>query len=343
MIVLGIETSCDETSVAIVEKKKDKILGSLLNEQTLSQVLKHRPFGGVVPELAFREHSNSLDYLVKKTLKKSNLNISDIDAFAATVGPGLIGGLLIGSNYSKALSFATQKPFFSINHLQAHTLVSRMNKKIDFPFLCLLVSGGHTQLLVAENYKKFTLLGETLDDALGEAFDKTAKLLGLDYPGGPELEKLAMKGNGYKKYDLPLPLASKDDFNFSFSGLKTSIRRIVQNEFKECDKFDLALSFHESVSNCLAIKVQKAIKFFKKKYDEGFFVISGGVASNKFIRKKLKTLCQQENIKFYVPAPRLCVDNATMVAWSGIERFVNGDKGDSLSIHPKPRWSLAEL
>ena len=209
--------------------------------------------------------------------------------------------------------------------------------------MLLLISGGHTQFLEVKGVNNYKRLGTTIDDALGEAFDKTAKLLGLDYPGGPELEKLAMKGNGYKKYDLPLPLASKDDFNFSFSGLKTSIRRIVQNEFKECDKFDLALSFHESVSNCLAIKVQKAIKFFKKKYDEGFFVISGGVASNKFIRKKLKTLCQQENIKFYVPAPRLCVDNATMVAWSGIERFVNGDKGDSLSIHPKPRWSLAEL
>ena len=218
-----------------------------------------------------------------------------------------------------------------------------MNKKIDFPFLCLLVSGGHTQILVAENYKKFTLLGETLDDALGEAFDKTAKLLGLDYPGGPELEKLAMKSNGLKKYDLPLPLANKDDFNFSFSGLKTSIRRIVQNDFKDCDKFDLALSFHESVSKCLTIKVRKAIKFFKKKYNEGFFVITGGVASNKYIRKNLKTLCQQENIKFYVPAPRLCVDNATMVAWSGIERFVNGDEGDSLSLRPKPRWNLEEL
>ena len=197
MIVLGIETSCDETSVAIVKKKNRFLLGDVLSENTLSQVKKHKKFGGVVPELASREHSNTIDYLVKKTLKESGLSLSKIDAFAATLGPGLLGGLIVGSNYAKTLALTTKKPFIAVNHLQGHILVTRMKRIIKFPFLCLLVSGGHTQLLLVRKYNDFKLIGETLDDAIGEAFDKVAKLMGYSYPGGPIIEKLAL--NAKKK------------------------------------------------------------------------------------------------------------------------------------------------
>ena len=206
MIVLGIETSCDETSVAIVKKKTTNKFGYLLSENTLSQVKKHNKYGGVVPELASREHENSLDLMVRNTLNESNISLQEIDAFAATTGPGLLGGLLIGSNYAKALSLINKKPFVSVNHLQGHILVARMKNEVDFPFLCLLVSGGHTQILLVKNYNNFEILGETLDDALGEAFDKTAKLLGYGYPGGPIIEKLAAQKKKSKVFNLPRPL-----------------------------------------------------------------------------------------------------------------------------------------
>ena len=343
MIVLGIETSCDETSVAIVEKKKKEAFGSILNEQTLSQILKHQPFGGVVPELSFREHSNSLDSLVKKALKRSQINIDDIDAFASTFGPGLLGGLVVGSNYAKAMSMVCNKPFLAINHLQAHVLISRMKKKINFPFLCLLVSGGHTQILIAENYKKFVLLGETLDDALGEAFDKTAKLLGLKYPGGPEIEKIAKKSRNNIKFDLPHPLIEKDNFDFSFSGLKTSIRRIVLNGLKKKNIPDLANEFQQTITRCLCNKLEKAIDFFKKTNNAGTVLITGGVASNNYIRNEIKNLCNKKGMEFHAPDHNLCVDNATMIAWTGIEKLINGERGSELTSLPKPRWSLEDL
>ena len=343
MRVLGIETSCDETSVSIVESLSESSYGKIIAEQTLSQIAQHRPYGGVVPELSFREHSNALDLLVKKTLEISKINPKKIDAFAATTGPGLLGGLIIGSNYAKGLSIASKKPFLSINHLQAHILVSRMYKKINFPFLCLLVSGGHTQILIAKSYNKFKLLGETLDDALGEAYDKTAKLLGLEYPGGPEIEKLAKKSCGKYKFNLPRPLIQKKNFDFSFSGLKTAIRRVSQEKINKNKKADLANEFQESIAECLTRKLERAIDYFKKKYDEKSFILAGGVASNNFIRKKLKKLCEKKYMTFYVPEQKLCIDNATMIAWTGIEKLQNGEKGDSILLKPKPKWSLESL
>ncbi len=296
MIVLGIETSCDETSVAIVKKKKKSLLGDVLSENTLSQVKKHKKFGGVVPELAFREHSNTLNYLVKKTLKQSGLTLNEIDAFAATIGPGLLGGLIIGSNYAKTLALTSRKPFIAINHLQGHILVTRMKRKVKFPFLCLLVSGGHTQLLLVRKYNDFKLIGETLDDALGEAFDKVAKLLGYSYPGGPIIEKLALKAKNNVNFNLPEPLLNTNDFNFSFSGIKTAARKIIYNSFNKKLKYELAKNFQDCVTNCLIAKCSKAIDSYKKNEKINSFVLAGGVASNKFIRKRFANLCNKKLI-----------------------------------------------
>jgi N6-L-threonylcarbamoyladenine synthase len=340
MIVLGIETSCDETSVSIVQENKDG--GKVLSEKVLSQVKKHQPFGGVVPELASREHSDCISNLTRQVLSETNLNLDDVDAFAATTGPGLLGGLLVGCNYAKGLSIINNKPFLSINHLQGHILVSRMYKKINFPFLCLLVSGGHSLILLVENFNKFKILGQSIDDAVGEAFDKTAKLLGLGYPGGPLIEKLAKKALGKKEFNLPRPLINHKTMNLSFSGLKTSVRRIIENNISQSEKADLAYEFQKSITECLLKKVMLAIES-SKNYKIKDFVLSGGVASNFFIRNQFRVLCVKKNINFVVPAKSLCTDNATMIAWAGIEKLRNQKRGDSLDIHPKPRWSLESI
>lgn len=340
MIVLGIETSCDETSVSIVQDKKDR--GKVLSEKILSQVKKHQPFGGVVPELASREHSDCISNLTRQVLDETSLNLDDIDGFAATTGPGLLGGLLVGCNYAKGLSIITNKPFLSINHLQGHVLISRMKKKINFPFLCLLVSGGHSLILLAKNFNKFKILGESIDDAVGEAFDKTSKLLGLGYPGGPLIEKLAQKAQREKKFHLPRPLINDKTMNLSFSGLKTSVRRIIEKNISQSEKADLAYEFQKSITECLLKKVNIAMdscKYYKIKD----FVLSGGVASNSFIRNQFKSLCLVKNINFIVPAKALCTDNATMIAWAGIEKLRNHKIGDRLNTHPQPRWSLESI
>merc|ERR1711991_460781 len=325
---------------SIVKDTEDR--GKILSEKILSQVKKHRPYGGVVPELASREHSNCISNLTRQVLDESNLNLNDIDGFAATTGPGLLGGLLVGCNFTKGLSIITNKPFLSINHLQGHVLVSRMNKKINFPFLCLLVSGGHSLILLAENYNKFTILGESIDDAVGEAFDKTSKLLGLSYPGGPLIEKLAKKAQRGKKFNLPRPLINVKTMNLSFSGLKTSVRRIAEKNLSQSEKADLADEFQKSITECLLKKVNLAMDSCKH-YEIQNFVLSGGVASNSFIRNQFKELCLKKNINFVVPAKSLCTDNATMIAWAGIEKLKNQKRGDSLNTHPQPRWSLESI
>ena len=343
MIVLGIESSCDETSVAIVQKKKKDKFGKILSENTLSQIKQHQKFGGVVPELASREHSNNLDNLVKKTIYEAGIKINLIDAFCATLGPGLLGGLLIGSNYAKSLAVASNKPFFAINHLQGHLLIPRINQNINFPFLCLLVSGGHTQILISEKFNKFSLLGETLDDALGEVFDKVAKLLGYDYPGGPIIEKLATKVENKKIFNLPMPMINNKTMDLSFSGIKTSVRNVVNNSFDKNLENQLCFEFQNCVTNCLLSKCETAIRHFKKTRKSNSFIFAGGVASNDFIRTKLKELCKNHKMNFIVPEKKFCVDNASMIAWAAMERLVNGDKSDSLDIAPKPRWELESL
>ena len=343
MLVMGVETSCDETAVSIVEKKKNLKNGKIINEIVLSQVNSHKPFGGVVPELSFREHIKYLDKITKNILKNTQIKLCQIDAFAATAGPGLLGGLLVGSNYVKAICLALKKPFYAINHLQAHILISRINKRIDFPFIVLLASGGHTQLLLVEDYNKFKIIGETLDDALGEAFDKTAKLLGLSYPGGPEIEKLANKYAGKSIFDFPRPLIKKKNLNFSFSGLKTAVRKVVTKDLSFTKKNKIAKSFQVAVFDCLHDRCSKTIDMFKDMYAIKYLLFSGGVASNNYIRKGLNKLCKSKNINFHVPNSDLCVDNATMIAWTGIERRINGDKGDSLDFQVKPRWPLTDI
>ena len=343
---MGIETSCDETAVSIVEKKSSNKKGKILGEIIRSQIISHQPFGGVVPEISSREHIKYLDKIVKQTLKKSNVNLHDINAFASTAGPGLLGGLLIGTNYCKSLSLALKKPFFAINHLQAHALLPRMDRGyLDFPFLVLLISGGHTQILLAKDYNRFDIWGTTLDDALGEAFDKTAKLLELKYPGGPQIEKFARLGNCKNIIDFPRPLKKKKNCNFSFSGLKTAVRKkVLENQLSRQRKIDIAYNFQNAVLDCLVDRCNYALNLYKKKIGgSGYFVVSGGVAANLKIRNSLKKLSNINGFKLIVPDPRHCVDNATMIAWSGIERIIAGEKGDSLCFHPKPRWPLNSL
>ncbi len=341
MIVLGIESSCDETSVSIVKKRK--IFGDILSEKTLSQINKHKVFGGVVPELASREHSESINMLTKEVLKEAKIDLNKIDGFAATTGPGLLGGLLVGCNYAKGLSITTGKPFLSINHLQAHVLIAKLNKKIDYPFFCLLVSGGHSLILLVKNYNNFQILGESIDDAVGEAFDKTAKVLGLSYPGGPEIEKLAKESNNKSVYKLPRPLIKDNSMNLSFSGLKTAVRRIVDLGISESEKSEIAYEFQLSITECLLKKVGLAIKKYKKKYKIKNFILTGGVASNTFIRSKFNLLCKENKINFFAPEKKLCTDNATMIAWAGIEKFYKTKKGDNLQLSPNPKWSLNKL
>ena len=340
MIVLGIESSCDETSVSIVREQNG--LGEVLSEKILSQVSKHQKFGGVVPELASREHSNSICNLTKEVLIESRLSLEEINAFAATTGPGLLGGLLVGCNFAKGLSIMSHKPFLSVNHLQGHILVARMKQKIDYPFLCLLVSGGHSQILLVSNYNKIKVLGETIDDAVGEVFDKTAKLLDFGYPGGPYIEKLALKAVDKNKFILPRPLLNSKNMNLSFSGLKTSARRIVERGINEKEKPDLAFEFQKSVTECLLKKVSLAIRYCERKKIKDF-ILTGGVASNNYIRKKFEQLCIKNKLNFFAPEKNLCTDNATMIAWAGIEKYRKTKIGDSLDIKPKPRWGLESL
>ena len=342
MIVLGIETSCDETSVSIVKKSKNDEKGNILSECTLSQIIKHKKYGGVVPELASREHSKTIDKLVKKTIQSSSISINEIDAVAATTGPGLLGALLIGTNYAKAMSLALSKPFISVNHLQGHVLAPRISQNINFPYLCLLVSGGHCQILLAKSFKKFEIIGETLDDSVGEVYDKISIMLGLSYPGGPIIEKLAKKSLGEFKFNLPKPLYKEKNLNFSFSGLKTSIRRIIDKGLNDNQKYDLANEFQNVIADCLLSKVEMSIKRLGKKKIKDF-VLSGGVASNEFIRKKFKKLCEKNQLSFFVPEKKLCVDNASMIAWAGIEIIQKQKCHSKIHLPPDPRWRIDKL
>ncbi len=343
MIVLGIETSCDETSVSIVEKEEKNNFGKVLSERTLSQISKHKKFGGVVPELASREHSKNLDFIVKETLKSSKISLKKIDAFAATTGPGLLGALLVGTNYAKALAISSKKPFISVNHLQGHVLVSRMKKSIPFPFICLLVSGGHCQILLAQAHNKFKILGETLDDAVGEVYDKVSKIMGYGYPGGPIIEHLAKKSHGKYNFGLPKPLLRNKTLNLSFSGLKTAVRRIIEKGITKNQQYDLANEFQNVITECLVKKVDSSFKLIKKKIKICNFVLSGGVASNEYMRKSFELLCKKNQISFFAPDKKLCVDNATMIAWAGLEIMKYRKVSSKINIPPKPRWRLDSL
>ncbi|RDD34683.1 t(6)A37 threonylcarbamoyladenosine biosynthesis protein [Wolbachia endosymbiont of Cylisticus convexus] len=329
--ILAIETSCDETAAAIVNSDKQ-----VLAHEILSQA-EHKKRGGVIPEIASRAHMKHLSDLIKSAMEKSNLNFCDLDAIAATSGPGLIGGLIIGTMMAKAIAHVAQKPFIAVNHLEAHALVVRLLYKVEFPFLVLLISGGHCQFLIAQDVGKYIKLGETLDDSLGEAFDKVAKMLGLSYPGGPLIEKLAKKGDGMR-FKLPRAMIKRSGCDFSFSGIKTAVKNLVKElAMSKQDVCDVCASFQECISDILIDRVKNAIIITASlNIRINDFVITGGVAANNFLKERLKG---HIDLNIFFPPSNLCTDNAVMVGWAGIERLQK-NYVDSLDCAPRPKWEL---
>ena len=340
-IILGIETSCDETAVSIIEEDKNSKI-KILSNVVSSQFDIHKEFGGVVPELAARSHVEKIDLIAKKAINESGVNLNDVSAIASTSGPGLIVCLTVGLNFGKALSASLNIPFIGVNHLEGHALSPKLSTTLDFPYLLLLISGGHTQYLSVNGLGKYKRLGTTIDDALGEAFDKTAKLLGIEFPGGPQIEILAKKGDP-NKYDLPKPIFNKGGCNLSFAGLKTAVLRVTKNIKTDQEKFDLAASFQKTIEEILYKKTKVAFKEFEKQNNvtEKNFVVAGGVAANKNIRNMLLSLCKEQNYQSIFPPIELCGDNAAMIAMVGLEKFKL--KQFSELDHPaKPRWPLDE-
>ena len=339
---LGIETSCDETAAAVI-KENSRGTADILSNIVSSQISEHKKFGGVVPELAARAHLENIDYIVKKALEKSKINLSQIDGVAATAGPGLTVCLTIGLNIGKSIAAFSEKPFVGVNHLEGHALSPGLETPIDFPYLLLLISGGHTQYLIVKNVGKYEQLGTTIDDALGEAFDKTSKMLNLGYPGGPCVEKFSKLGNK-NFFKLPEPIINKAGCNLSFAGLKTAVlresKKINDNEKM---KYDLAASFQNTINKILYKKTKIALEMFKKKVQvkEVKLVVAGGVAANKSIRDNLNNLSKEINFKVIYPNTEFCGDNAAMIAWAGIKRFKKG-LFDDLDISVKSRWPLDE-
>ncbi len=343
MIVLGIESSCDETAAAIVNENKQ-----ILGEALLSQE-EHKAFGGVVPEIAARAHLEYIDHILEQCFANVPYDIKDVDAIAAASGPGLIGGVIVGVMTAKALSIALNKPFIAVNHLEGHALAARLTNDVTFPYLLLLVSGGHCQILVVKDVGQYERLGTTIDDAAGEAFDKVAKMLNLGYPGGPAVEKLAATGDE-KRFTLPRPLIASPDCNLSFSGLKTAVRKIIETyapdgdishaDIGARDAADICACFQYTATDCLCRKLAKAIVYFKDHYPTGQnLVVSGGVAANGYLRTKLQKLALDNGLLFAAPPIRFCTDNGVMIAWAGLERYKKG-LISSLDFKPRPRWPL---
>ncbi len=344
MIVLGIETSCDETAAAVVRDDR-----TVLAERLLSQLAEHSLYGGIVPEIAARAHLEHLDRLIAETMAAAGLSFAALNGIAATGGPGLIGGVIVGVTTAKAIAAVTGKPFLAINHLEGHALSARLTAELPFPYLLLLVSGGHCQLLAVEGVGRYKRLGTTLDDAVGEAFDKCAKLLGLGYPGGPAIERLAREGNA-QKYRLPRPLLGRPGCDFSFSGLKTAVRQAIEalgpNARREDGGLerrtaaDLAASFQAAVADVLADRTRHALAAFRARYPRGrTLVAAGGVAANETLRKRLEATAAAAGFAFSAPPQKLCTDNGAMIAWAGIERLRLG-LTDALDFAPRPRWPL---
>jgi len=336
MIVLGIETSCDETAAALVRDDR-----AILADEIASQEAEHRPFGGVVPEIAARAHIKHLDRLVASALARAGIALDRVDAMAASGGPGLIGGLMVGVTTAKAMALATGKPFVAVNHLEGHALTARLTDGIDFPYLLLLVSGGHCQLLSVEGVGRYRRLGATVDDAAGEAFDKAARLLGLGYPGGPAIERAA-KGGDAARFALPRPMSGRPGCDFSFSGLKNALRLVVGRlgAIGERDRADLAASFQEAVAASLAERTARGMAIYADLHPGSrALVVAGGVAANAALRAALTRAARREGFALVVPPPALCTDNGAMIAWAGLERFRLG-LVDGLDFAPRPRWPL---
>ncbi len=335
MLVFSVETSCDETSVCIINDKKT-ILSHIIYSQK-----EHNKYGGVIPELASRAHLEILQKISKQSLKEAKISLKDIDVYCATCGPGLIGGLLVGSIFTKALAIGNKKPFVPINHLEAHLLSSSFNNEVNDPHLSFLLTGGHTQIYLVKNVEKYNLLGETLDDAIGEAFDKVSKLLGMNYPGGPEVENAAKNGDDMA-FDLPHPLKDSKELNFSFSGIKTAISLIVKNKkiIDEELKSNISASFQNIVTDILIKKFNMTLKYLKNQ-NVNITQISlvGGVAANKFIYNKLEKECLKNNIEIILPPKNMLSDNAAMIGWACIKKLYNNNIND-LYFKENPRLTL---
>jgi len=337
--MLGIETSCDETAAAVVDGGR-RILSNVVH----SQIAAHTPYGGVVPEIAARAHLEYLDAVIGRALADAGVTLSEIGGIAATGGPGLIGGVIVGVMTAKAIAASAGKPFIAVNHLEAHALTARLTAPADapleFPYLLLLVSGGHCQLLEVEGVGRYRRLGTTIDDAAGEAFDKAAALLGLGFPGGPALERAAASGDP-ARFALPRPMLGRPNADFSFSGLKTALRQMAaEQELDEQTKADLAASFQAAITASLVDRTRRAIDMFEERHGPGRpLVVAGGVAANKTIRAALAGLAEKRGMALAVPPIGLCTDNAAMVAWAGIERLSVGP-ADTLDFAPRPRWPL---
>ena len=338
-IILGIESSCDETAVSIIQengKNKPIILSNIVS----SQVDIHKEFGGVVPELAARSHIEKIDLIAKKAIKESKIKIENIDAVAATAGPGLVVCLSVGLSFAKAFALSLKKPFIAVNHLEGHALSPKLNSEINYPCLLLLISGGHTQFLSVQGLGKYKRLGTTIDDALGEAFDKTAKLIGIDFPGGPKIEEYAKLGDK-NFYSLPKPIINRGGCNLSFAGLKTAVLKISKKIKSKQEKYNLAASFQKTIEEILYKKCKVAFKEFKNINGNinKSFVVAGGVAANESIREMLKKLCIEESFESIFPPLNLCGDNAAMIAMVGLEKF-KINQFDNLDYSVKPRWAL---
>ena len=340
-LILGIETSCDETAAAVIQENADgsaKILSNVVS----SQIKEHEKFGGVVPELAARSHVENIDFIINKALEESKLAIADIDGVAATAGPGLVVCLTVGLNIGKSIAAFANKPFVAVNHLEGHALSPGLENKIKFPYLLLLISGGHSQYLIVKDIDEYEQLGTTIDDALGEAFDKTAKLLGIEFPGGPQIEVYAKKGDP-NKYELPKPIFYKGGCNLSFAGLKTAVLKISKLIKTDQEKYDLAASFQKTIQEILYKKTKIAFSEFEKQNNlkQKVFVVAGGVAANKNIRSMLTNLCIEKHFQSIFPPIELCGDNAAMIAMVGLEKF-KLKKFNNLDHPAKPRWPLDE-
>jgi N6-L-threonylcarbamoyladenine synthase len=343
MVILGIETTCDETAAAVVERTEDG-RGRILSNIVLSQVSEHAEFGGVVPEIAARAHVEALDHIIASAMAEAQISFDALDGVAAAAGPGLIGGVIVGLTTAKAIALTHDKPLIAVNHLEAHALTARLTDATLFPYCLFLASGGHTQILGVRGVGDYLRFGGTVDDAIGEAFDKTAKLLGLGYPGGPQVEKEAIRGDP-KRFALPRPMAGRHDANFSLSGLKTALRLEAEKiaPLSDQDVADLCASFQQAVVDVVMDRLRMGMRMFRDRLGTPqALVCAGGVAANQAIRKVLHRVAFEVGTTLVAPPPALCTDNGAMIAWAGAERLVLG-LTDPLDFAPRARWPLDQV